>query len=65
MESQTSLVRSNCAVELYTVTFVDLYLAIVIYPRNLERNDALRLYQTLKQADCSVLLLICIDHQFQ
>ena len=65
MESQTSLVRSDCAVELYTVAFIYLNLTIIIYPRNLEGNNTLRLNETLEQADCTIFLLVCIDDKLQ
>ena len=36
MKSDTSLVRSDSTVKLYTVTGVNLYLSLIIYPRNTE-----------------------------
>ena len=65
MESQSSLVRSDCTVELYTVAFIYLNLTIVIYPRNLEGNDSLRLNEALEQADCTILLFVCINDDLQ
>ena len=47
METETSLVWSDSRVELYSVTCVSLYFAVVIYPCNLESKDTLRLYDTL------------------
>ena len=36
MKTKSSFVRSDCTVELYTITFVYLYVTLIIYPRNLE-----------------------------
>ena len=47
MEAKTALVRSDCGVELYAVTSVNLYFAVVINPRYAEHNNALRLNKTL------------------
>ena len=47
METETALVRSDCRVELHSVTCVCLNLALVVYPCNLESKDTLRLYDTL------------------
>ena len=63
METKTSLVRSDCTVELYTIALVYLNLALIIYPRNTEGNDALRLNQTLQNAKLTILLLISVDNQ--
>ena len=46
MEAQTALVWTDSAVELYAVSYVDMYFALVVNPWNTERNDALRLYKT-------------------
>ena len=47
MEAQTALIRTDSAIELYTVTDVHLYLAFVVDPRHTEGNDALRLNDAL------------------
>ncbi len=47
METETSLVRSDRAVELYTVTEVSLNFAFVIDPGYTESKDTVRLYETL------------------
>ena len=47
MESQSSLVWAYGAVELHTVSDVDLYLALVVHPGDTESDDALWLHQTL------------------
>ena len=61
METKTALVRSDRAVELYAVSAVDLNLSVVIGPRNTEFDLALRLGQTLKQGEFSVLILVLLD----
>jgi len=53
MKTETALVRSDCAVELNTVTAVNLDLTLIIYPSNSEHDLTLRLYDPLK----NVLLL--------
>ena len=64
METKTSLVRSDCAVELYTIALVYLYVALIIYPRNLEGDNSLRLYKTLQDTSFAVFLLVCVNNQF-
>ena len=63
METKSALVRSDCTVELYTVTLVYLNLSIVIYPRYAERNNTFWLSETLQDTSFAVLLLICINNQ--
>jgi hypothetical protein len=41
VESETTLVRAKGGVELYSVSAVDLALALVIFPDNSELNDTL------------------------
>ena len=47
METQTSLVRTNCAIELNTIAEVSLNLAVIVNPRYAESEDAVGLYHTL------------------
>ena len=65
METKTSLVRSDCTVELYTVSFVDLYVPVVIDPRNTERDDSFWLYQTLQDGKAAVFLLVTVDNNLK
>ena len=50
VQSQTALVRTDCGVELYTITSVDLNLAVVVNPGYTEHDLTLRLYDSLKDA---------------
>ena len=59
METKTSLVRSDCRIELYTVAEIDLLLPLIIDPRNAEGDDALGLNQTLQKGILAINLLIC------
>src|SRR5699024_1869398 len=43
MQTQAALVRTDCGVELNAVTTVDLYIAVVVNPRNSELDESLRL----------------------
>ena len=58
MESQSALVWSDGAVKLYAVTFVYLYISVVIYPGNAEHDNSFRLYQTLQKSFLAVFLFI-------
>ena len=64
MKTKSSFVRSDCTVELYTITFVYLYVTLIIYPRNLEGDNSLRLYKTLQDTSFAVFLLVCVNNQF-
>ena len=50
MKSDTALVRSDSRVELYSETSVNLYLAVVVNPRNTEYDLSLRLYDSIENA---------------
>ena len=65
METKTTFVWSDRTVELYTVSFVYLYFAVVIYPRNTERNDSFWLYQTFQNGKTAVFFFIFVDNNFQ
>ena len=41
MEAETALVGAESRVELHAVSFVDLALALVVFPDNAELNDSL------------------------
>ena len=62
METKPALIRTNGAVELYAVSVVDLYLTLIIYPRNTEHDDPLRSREAFQKSISSVLFLICFDH---
>ena len=46
MQTQAALVRTDCGVELNAVTTVDLYVAVVVNPRNSELDESFRLGDT-------------------
>ena len=62
MKTKASLVGADRAVELYTVTVVDLYLTLVVYPGNSEQDGTLGSGQSFQKGFLSVLLLIGLDH---
>ena len=61
METQTALVRTDGAVELYTVTEVHLYLALIIHPWHTESDDALRLHDAFDNACALELRVLVVD----
>ena len=61
METETALVRADSTVELDAVAGVGLDLTAVIYPSNTEREDAVRLHQTLNYL-CLLKLRMLIVH---
>ncbi len=42
MEPKTTLVRSQCRIELYTVSSIDLNLILIVFPDDTELDDTLR-----------------------
>ena len=62
MESQTALVRTDRGVELYTVTDVDLYLTVIVYPRNAELDLSLGLGDALEQSQLAILRFVSVDN---
>ena len=50
METQTALVGADGVVELEAVAGIDLHLALVVYPYDLEREAAVGLDDTLRDA---------------
>ena len=64
MKAKTALIRSKTAIELHAEAAVNLHLARIINPRNTEHNNALRLYNSLKQT-CLLILGIRVDDRLQ
>jgi hypothetical protein len=50
METKTSFVGSDRAVELYAIAIVDTCLTVVIYPRYAEKDLAFRCYKALQKS---------------
>ena len=44
MKAQTTFIRANSTVELYAISFIYLYLSIVVHPRYPEGNNAFWFY---------------------
>ena len=61
METETSLVWSNGAIELDTITEVGLNLAFVIYPSNAECEDTIRLNHSLYDFSLLKLWVLVIN----
>ena len=61
MEAQTSLIRADCAVELYAITDVYLYISLIVDPRNTEHVDTLGLYDALNDLCLLELGMLIID----
>jgi hypothetical protein len=55
VETETSLVRTDCGVELYTVTAVNLYVACVVYPAYTEGDHTFRFNHTFENAGLYVV----------
>ena len=62
MKTKTSFVWSDRTVELYTVSCINLYLSVIIYPRNTEFDLSFRLYKSLKKSFFAEFFFICLDH---
>ena len=61
MEAQTALIWTDGAVELYTIAKVYVYLALIIDPWHAERNDTLRLNDTLDDFCFFKLWMLVVD----
>ena len=64
MVAKTSLVRANRVVVLYAVTHVSLYVALIIYPRYAELDDAVWNAETLDEVcllKLRVLVVLFLD----
>ena len=61
MEAQTTLVRANSAVELYTITKVGLNLTLVVNPGYTESEDALGLNHALNNLCFLKLRMLVIN----
>ena len=59
MVAKTSLVRANRVVVLYAVTHVSLYVALIIYPRYAELDDAVWNAETLDEV-CLLKLWVLV-----
>ena len=65
MQTQTSFVRSDRTVELYTVSGIYPNLSLVIYPRHAELKLTFRLNQTLQKSFFSVLFFVLVNYRTQ
>ena len=61
MEAQSTLIRTNSTVELYTVAEVYLHLALVVNPGHTERDDALWFDDALYDLGLLKLWMLIID----
>ena len=61
MEAQTTLVRANGAVELYTITKVGLNLTLIVNPSYTESEDALGLNHALNDLSFLKLRMLVIN----
>ena len=61
METQSTLVGADGAVELYTIAQVHLYLALVVDPGNAERDDALRFNDSFYNLRFLELRMLVVD----
>ena len=61
VQTQTTLVRSDCRVELAAETTVYLNLAVVVYPGNTELDHALRFYDAVDYAVCLIRRVLFYD----
>ena len=65
MKSQTSFVRSDRTVELYTVSCVNMYLSVVVNPWHTEFELSFRLNKSFQKCIFTELLLICFYYYSQ
>ncbi len=61
VETDASLVRADRVVELHAIAYVVLNLALVVYPRHAEREDAVRFHHALYQS-CLLPLRMLVVH---
>ena len=61
MEAQTSLVGAYCTVELYTIAYVYMYIALIVCPRYTEHHDAFGLYDTLDNLSFFELRMLIVN----
>jgi hypothetical protein len=61
METQSTLIRSDGTIELYTVTDIDLYLTFVVNPGHSESNDTLGIYNALDNLGFLKLGVLVVD----
>ena len=51
METDTAFVRTDCIVELYTITEIGLNFPFIVYPSDTESEDTIRFYQSFYDLD--------------
>ena len=61
METQSALIGTDSAVELYTVADVDMYFSLVVHPRHTEGDDALRFDEAFDDFGFFELRMLVID----
>ncbi len=49
MKSQTALIRSDRAVELHAIPFIDMYFILIVHPRHAEQDHAFGLDEALQK----------------
>ena len=64
MEAQTTLIRSDCGIELDAIAAVDLHLAFIIGPSDTEFDHALRLDKAFKHA-CLLIFRMLRNYWFK
>ena len=65
MQTDTALVRSDCTVELYTVTGIYLNLTFIVNPWYTEFELSFRIYHSFQKSILSVFFFICLDNDSQ
>jgi hypothetical protein len=65
VEPKSSLVRSDSTIELNSKTTVDVFLTVIINPRNSEMNETLRFNNSLDDVDVLWMTLPRQDLGFQ
>ena len=65
MKSQTALVRTDCVVELNTVSSVDMSLTVIVNPGNSENNLSVGFGYSFKNSVSSVLFLMLCNNGAQ
>ena len=61
METQTSFIRADRAVELYPITDIYLYISLIVDPRNTEHVDTLGFYDALNDLCFFKLGMLVVD----
>ena len=63
MQTKTALVGTDCAVELNSVTCVDVYLTVIVDPRNTELDLSFGIDKSFKESLSAELLLVLFDNR--